>query len=314
MPDSDLVRMDEPAPRIGERGVFTVSLDTELAWGRWDSLDRHRYEDQYRQTRVVIRNLLDLFERYTIPATWAVVGILYDEKPQSGVGALSGDLFSAPEIVSWIRSSGVPHEIGSHSYAHPDFTELDRSGAEKDIRQAVRVAADHGLPLRSFVYPRNRIAHVDVLAEHGFTCFRGRERTRFFEGVGPLRRWGRIVESLLPIAPTVTHPRRLPAGVVEVPASMLFRVAPRGRNRWRSLQILRSRAVKGLERAASRRGVFHLWFHPFNFAHRREAHLEALESVLRTAVGLRDRGRLEVLTMSQMAMHLMNRGAPEFHE
>jgi|AntRauMinimDraft_4_1070384.scaffolds.fasta_scaffold02396_2 hypothetical protein len=61
-----------------DKGVFTISLDTELAWGAFDKGNVDRYEDAYRNTPEVINRLCDLFDEYEIPATWAVVSHLLE--------------------------------------------------------------------------------------------------------------------------------------------------------------------------------------------------------------------------------------------
>jgi len=61
---------------MSEPGVFTLSLDVELAWGMFDvdGLDRHT--DSYRATGDVVDRLCTLFDRYDVPATWALVAHL----------------------------------------------------------------------------------------------------------------------------------------------------------------------------------------------------------------------------------------------
>lgn len=58
------------------RGVFTISIDTELAWGSIHHPDPETYRD-YSQERQVVDSLLKLFEKYQIAATWATVGHLF---------------------------------------------------------------------------------------------------------------------------------------------------------------------------------------------------------------------------------------------
>ncbi|MFB6240348.1 MAG: hypothetical protein ABEJ46_02080, partial [Gemmatimonadota bacterium] len=48
------------------------------------------------------------------------------------------------------------------------------------------VAEDWGLSLSSFVFPRNNLGHREVLAEHGFDCYRGRAPDRWYDD-SPLR-------------------------------------------------------------------------------------------------------------------------------
>ncbi|NLX92012.1 MAG: hypothetical protein GXZ07_10615 [Firmicutes bacterium] len=70
-----------------KKGIFTISLDTELAWGVVDTpknlMKNLKY---YKKSREVIDKLLLLFQQYEISATWAVVGHLFLDtcKPVNG--------------------------------------------------------------------------------------------------------------------------------------------------------------------------------------------------------------------------------------
>src|SRR5579864_5566921 len=61
-------------------GAFVISLDFELHWG---VRDHEPPNGPYRQNllgaRKAIPRLLELFQRYGISATWAVVGFLFAE-------------------------------------------------------------------------------------------------------------------------------------------------------------------------------------------------------------------------------------------
>jgi N-acetyl-anhydromuramyl-L-alanine amidase AmpD len=63
----------------GDRGVFTISLDTELSWGTFDVGRIDEYEYAYRQTRHVVDRICNIFDKYEITATWAVVAHLLDD-------------------------------------------------------------------------------------------------------------------------------------------------------------------------------------------------------------------------------------------
>jgi hypothetical protein len=59
-------------------GVFTLSLDTELAWGSFDRGGVDRYGAAYRRTPDAVDHLCDLLDRFEVPATWAFVGHLLE--------------------------------------------------------------------------------------------------------------------------------------------------------------------------------------------------------------------------------------------
>ena len=60
-----------------ERGAFTLSLDTELAWGSLRRKDERAFDAAYPRARETTLRLLDLLARHGVPATWAIVGHLF---------------------------------------------------------------------------------------------------------------------------------------------------------------------------------------------------------------------------------------------
>ncbi|MEX0762469.1 MAG: polysaccharide deacetylase family protein [Dehalococcoidia bacterium] len=322
--------MEQHGPRPG-KGAFVISIDAELAWG-WvfSGLEPSRYPhwDAYGRVRGAIDRLLLLMDRYEIRATWAVVGHLFLD----GCGPADGrvhpevlrprygwfgrdDWFYAdpassveeapewygPDIIRRIQAACVRHEIGSHSFSHMemDGAAVTREVFASDIEACMREAAGRGVVLRSFVYPKNRVAHTDVLAEKGFETYRspGRE---WFDGLPrPLWRVAHKLDAFLPVPPRAVRPESVD-GMAALPASYYYR----HRGGWARRQPMWLRALKmrmGLRRAAAQRSVFHLWFHPYDIATGTEAMLRPLESAFREAARLRDAGRLESLTMSELA-------------
>lgn len=56
-------------------GTLIVSLDFELFWGMLDQCALEAYQDNVLGGRTAIPRLLDLFQKYSIHATWAAVGL-----------------------------------------------------------------------------------------------------------------------------------------------------------------------------------------------------------------------------------------------
>ena len=99
-----------------------------------------------------------------------------------------------------------------------------------------------------------------------------------------------LAEFLLSVTPRTSRAGLDESGLVNVPASMLF-VSRRGIRRLISPKSLIKMAKAGLNRAVSRAEIFHLWFHPSNFAYRTEDQFQALEAILRYASELRQQGQ-----------------------
>ena len=61
------------------RGKLTISIDLELAWGVWDVLTADHLRLAETCERPICAALIELFDRYEVPATWAIVAALLDE-------------------------------------------------------------------------------------------------------------------------------------------------------------------------------------------------------------------------------------------
>ncbi|MET0399400.1 MAG: polysaccharide deacetylase family protein [Longimicrobiaceae bacterium] len=291
-----------PVTRRLDYGAFCISIDLELAWGIWDQPDPVYLERCLRLEHEIVDRLLDLFGRYRVSATWAVVGRLLERG-----GAAAGPderLWYAPEIVQRIRDAAPEQEIGSHSFEHIYFGQVPAGAAASDAASARRVHAEHGLEFTSFVYPRNDVAHLDAIRDAGIRVFRGADEG-FLVGLrqrsgGPLGRAAHLLEMMLPVTPAVVHPRVHANGLVELPGSMLL-IQRRGLRRLVATEVVEAKARLGLRAAAARHGIFHFWFHPSNFYHQTDAQFAVLERVLAYADRMRERGEIQVVPMKHFA-------------
>ena len=71
---------------------------------------------------------------------------------------------------------------------------------------------------------------------------------------------------------------RTPEGLADVPASAFLR--PYSPSRRHLEPLKRRRLVSGMRDAARRRRIFHLWWHPHNFARHPRESFDFLESLL----------------------------------
>lgn len=306
-----------------DSGTFVVSLDTELAWGTFDTEAGYRpFEEAYRRTPSVVRELCSLFETYEIPATWAVVAHLFEDCGgehdctrvdldwiDDWYGSLpcrngvDQELWYAPEILDTIRSCSVPQEVGLHGYSH---LILGADGCSREVvRREVNAAIDalnaQGISPSSFVFPRNDIGHLNVLADAGIEVIRGVDDIWFEKQDLPrtIRKPFRFANEALSWAPPVVTPRKR-NGVIEIPGSQVFRPFHGG---WQFApeRTRVARAKKGLEAAAETGQIFHLRFHPFDFGFEPDRMLEFFEQVLEYVTTLQRRGELSVRTLSEIA-------------
>jgi polysaccharide deacetylase len=275
-----------------DKGVFVFSLDTELAWGTRGNL---KYRMEYNGVRDVVRRLLALCEKYRISITWAVVGQLMVEG--------NDPWWHAPDIVSAIRTCPVPQEIGSHSFEHRlDEPTCTAEEMDADLKAARAVADVQGITLRSFVFPKNRVKHLQVLERNGFRVFRGKDRN-WYGGLPRLfAKLAHVIDNyLVPSAPTVM-PEKI-GNLWNIPGSYFY-VHRRG---WASVLPVSFRvrkSISGIHAAAARQRTFHLWCHPFNLASDPDGLLGGLENIFHEVDRLRSEGKIDQLTMSQMAEKL----------
>jgi hypothetical protein len=285
-------------------GSLCISIDLELAWGIWDKPSADYYARCARLELEVVDRLIGVLVQYEASVTWAIVGRLLDRDDTVTGKTPHGDrIWYAPDVIERIVGARVAQDIGSHSYAHIYFSEISREAATEDLRAARRVHDAHRLPFSSFVFPRNQVAHVDVLRDAGVRVFRSIDRGWH---VDVRQRAGRtagrlanLADKALPVPPAVVTPIDH-GGIVELPSSMLL-IARNGLRRVIHPLALLAKARLGLERARRTGETFHLWFHPSNFYHHTDRQLETLSRIVSVAARMRDRGQLEIRPMSSYA-------------
>ncbi|MDG5819577.1 polysaccharide deacetylase family protein [Natronococcus sp. A-GB7] len=297
-------------------GKVVISLDAELGWGFHD---REVPESLLRNTRENWLHLRDLFDAYEVPATWAVTGHLFlDSCPrchrdhpagerccQHAVGDLeANDVWCADELVGEIADAAVDHEIGGHGFTHVhlEHERMSEEFAAREIENCTRAAAQKGYDLSSFVFPVNRVRHRDLLAEHGFECYRG--VNRLLEERGTIGRQLTKVSSAVVGKPTppIVEPHVDEYGLVNVPASIyLFNFGQEYEKPFAALgkdPVLRQ-VKAGIDEVAETDGVLHLWLHPHNL--RTPAHHRRLRSIVRHIDRRRESSDLRVDTMGGIA-------------
>jgi peptidoglycan/xylan/chitin deacetylase (PgdA/CDA1 family) len=329
---------DPAAPPAGAgpgRGTLVVSLDFELHWGVRDHASLHgSYRANLLGERRAVPALLELFREYEVAATWATVGFLF-ARSRAELEACSpavrpayhdlaldpyreplgddedGDpLHFAPSLVELLaRTPG--QEVATHTFSHYYCLEPGhgREAFAADLGSAVRIAASRGVVLRSIVFPRNQHnpAYDDLLRDAGIVCFRGAQKGWMYrpgaEVAGtPRVRAARMADTYLPLVWPETFrwdEVARPDGLCNVAASRFLRPY---RPRLRGLDFVRLRRVQGgLQRAAERGEIFHLWWHPHNFGTHLDENLDFLRRVLDRFAALRHTHGMQSLTMAQTA-------------
>jgi peptidoglycan/xylan/chitin deacetylase (PgdA/CDA1 family) len=209
-----------------EKGMLIVSVDVDVGNKELGILNRGRNDknissnlSEYLIGEIEERALLtfiNLFNNFEVPVTFGIRGQLMEVDCSTLI---------------LIRDSPVRHDIGAHGYSHKSFTSLSRSEAEEELKKIHDEMEKFNIEPKSFVFPRNNVAHLDLLVKHRYKCYRGP---------------GGFLKDCMRIE------RRDP----------LFNVCP-------SLYIsqgLNSDLLKRiLDISITRKLPFHIWFHLWNF-------------------------------------------------
>ncbi len=297
------------------------------------------FDDYFRSARRVIPAMLALFEKYQVHATWATVGLLLHETRAQlsqnmpallpeynsiqlsayhyirhyGIGANEAEdpFHFAPSLVAKILQT-PNQELGTHTFAHFYCNEPGQTPDQfrADLRAAKKASEKFGVKLESLVFPRNQFndSYLKVCFEEGIKSVRSNPLDWFWD-IGSTQKeplWKRLnrgLDAYFPVGKKNTY--ALDSVVVRdglplcLPASRLLR--PYRPSEW-LLNDLKIRRIKAEMKSAALRGeVYHLWWHPHNFARYPAQSLQSLEEILRYFSHCKNNYRMRSLTMGETA-------------
>lgn len=273
-------------------GTVIISIDMELTSGLISS--PNLFSKEYlnliqEEGENMIRSVLSLFEIYSVPATWGIVGRLFlDNK----------------DIIKDIISSPINHDVGCHSFSHINFDNCSQVVASNEIKESIKVMKEYKITPRSFIFPGNKVNHIDVLAENGFIVFRGKapilKRASLyaakFAGTNLIR------NAFSSLSYGLVNPQKESHGLWNIPGSMTMK-------KYLSTNSIVSTAKNGVDGALNSKKIFHFYFHFHDFFHPRNIwttneRLQGFESVISYIDKKRDEENLQVTTMSELAKYL----------
>ena len=310
-------------------GTLIVSLDFELFWGMLDVCPLEKYQDNVLGGRKAIPQLLELFQKHGIHATWAAVGFLFAENyeevrryfPENKPGYANEKLnayrefakigkneqeapcFYAPSLLEKIAA--VPgQEIGSHTFSHYYCREAGQTPEQfaEDMAAAKAIAGDHGYDLTSVILPRNQCEpeYTDILRQAGFTAYRDEENDWIYNKVksGLLFKVLRTLDMYLPLTGQGGYTPKCEGGIWNLTGSRMFRpIRP-----CLPLEGLKLRRIKRQMLHAAKNGLtFHLWWHPHNVGVRTEEHLKQLDEIFSYYEELKETYGMRSLNMREAA-------------
>jgi hypothetical protein len=293
---------------------MVVSLDFELHWGMRDhSPATGPVTAELVTSRAMVTELASMFVERSVRATWATVGFLFASR-RDELDLFRPELrprYERTELDPYLETVGrdedddpvhlagslVRHlalspgqEVASHTFSHFYCLEAgqDEAAWRADLAAARAIAAAGGIEVTSLVLPRNQWnpRYAAATRECGFTCYRGPQPSLGHRPGGSpttlaARRAARLADTYVGLRPPPTTSWAEVAeadGLCNVPASAFLRPYSPAR---RVLEPVRlARLVAGLRDAARRGRIFHLWWHPHNFAALPQPNLDLLARLL----------------------------------
>lgn len=279
-------------------GTVIFSFDCEGKWGVADKLGTPYAQ---RLTDEAIRWSYDVIAqtlaKYDVRATFAFVG-LFVETPDVQVKrvrelgaewtylkdatrplAAKDEGWSAPWTLDLV---GSRHEIAYHGFTHTPWSNLTRAQAKLELSA---VPAAHRATV---IFPRNEVAHLDVLDEEGCLGYRAARPPR--SRIASLASEFWIPTNADPADPGPARLKVIPAGQ--------FINWMSGPRRFVPTVITRLRARQIISHAAETKGVAHFWTHPENIASNPPT-LANLVAIVEECVRARDAGKIVVADQEQ---------------
>ena len=253
--------LKSPRTRL-EKGIFIISVDVDVGnkelgiinEGRNDA-NIARYFSEYSIGEMEERALpllVNLFNDFDISATFAVRGQITELDDS---------------VLNILLKSPVKHDIGVHGYYHRRFKSLSHREAENELEMISIGMKKFNLTPRSFVFPLNSVAHLNLLETFGYKCYRS--ESRFLNNRAVIEKHG---------------------GLYDIPPGFFL---GRGGNS----AFLR----KLLDVSVAKKLIFHIWFHPWNFGENYESIRRNIEKwLLPNLVYAKEKVRKGELTFETM--------------
>jgi hypothetical protein len=151
-----------------ERAMLIVSTDVDVGSpdlgiineGKRDR-DINSFLSEYQIGRIeeiAIPLILKVFDDFEIPITLAIRGQLTEIDSH---------------VMEILLASQIKHDIGAHGYYHRIFPQLTDHEAEEELVKISAGMKKYNILPETFIFPRNRVAHLDLLEKHKYICYRG---------------------------------------------------------------------------------------------------------------------------------------------
>ncbi|PZX49946.1 polysaccharide deacetylase [Algoriphagus ratkowskyi] len=279
-------------------GIFTISLDFELLWGIFDKVGNSYKPSYFQYTRLLVLDTLETFAKNEIKATWATVGMLFAQNEEEWKhyspiqipsyrdpnlsayefvknSGLKPEVHFAPELIQAIIAT-PGQELGSHTYAH--YYTLMRGQSPEQFRQDLqatqKISQDKfGIRLKSLIFPRNHIneLYLPICLEEGYTQVRSNPRNWYWQETQHedlSKKWFRSADCFFRVGEKTSYPKTqmqiLENEPLLIPASRILRPISKSNKVFNRVRL--NRVKEEMLSAAKAKEIYHLWWHPHNFA------------------------------------------------
>jgi peptidoglycan/xylan/chitin deacetylase (PgdA/CDA1 family) len=292
-----------------KKGTLVISLDFELIWGIFDHADIVNKKEYFDNTLQVIPKILDCFDKSNVKATWATVGMLFNEnwdeweaniplnKPSYSnlkldpyvYGNAYRNLglerfFFAPDKIIEIQNT-KGQEIGTHTYSHYYCLETGQNKEQfaNDLDTAIKLANKFTISVKSLVFPRNQFneSYLECCAERQIVTVRSNPSDWYWDTMAPqtfATKFFRTADAYVPIGAKSYSMGNIKLATPSCQPSSRFL---RPQHKIEFINSLRLNRIKNeIIHAAKAGEIYHLWWHPHNFGIDPDGAIKTLKSIL----------------------------------
>jgi peptidoglycan/xylan/chitin deacetylase (PgdA/CDA1 family) len=160
-------QLDTPKTVL-EKGTLIMSIDVDVGNKELGIVNKGK-NDQNVST-VFSEYSIGLTEELALPMFLS----LFEEFETQVTFAIRGQWLQLPNAALYrLLETSVKHDLGAHGYYHRNFKRLSHKEAENELAEVQTAMNRFNLAPSSFVFPGNNIAHLNLLPNHGFKCYRG---------------------------------------------------------------------------------------------------------------------------------------------
>src|SRR5690606_37360438 len=252
----------------------------------------------FEHTRQIVPDMLEIFAKNGINATWATVGMLFAKNEEEWNNysptqlpsyrepklsayefvkkhGLKPEVHFAPDLIKAILDT-PGQELGSHTFAH--YYTLMRGQSPEQFRQDLqatqKISQDKfGKTLRSLVFPRNHFneLYLPICLEEGYTQVRSNPGNWYWQETQHedlSKKWFRSADCFFNLGEKTSYPatrmQHIKNEPLLIPASRILRPISKNNKLFNTVRL--NRVKEEMYTAAKEKEIYHIWWHPHNFA------------------------------------------------